>query len=155
MRGDDAFGLIVFRLLRRLRVPVVYAGSTPEHILCILRRSKPDIVVVVDALLGEGEGLIVSRLSDESSARLLSSHFLPLRLLFELIDLDPREVVVVGAVAKNLSLGGQPSERVRELAVEAASLVARLLRQQALPRELKLRDEGSFLSRNIENPALS
>lgn len=155
LRGDDAFGLIVFRLLRRLRVPVVYAGSTPENIVHILRRVKPDIVVIVDALLGEGEGLLVSRISDESSSRLLSSHNLPLRLLFDAIELDSRKVIVIGAVAENLSLGSQPSERVWKLAVEAASLIARLLRQPLLPRELELGNEGSLFPRNVEDSAIS
>lgn len=151
LRGDDAFGLLVYRLLRRLRLPAVYAGSILENATRILRRANPKSIIIVDALVGAYDDLVVSRLSDEMELLLLSSHNLPLKLLFECIGFDPKKVIVVGASARNLSLGSRPSERVRELAVEAASLVAQLVRQIALPSELELGNKSSFLARNVEN----
>ncbi|MEM4531131.1 MAG: hypothetical protein QXY39_04625, partial [Thermofilaceae archaeon] len=108
-----------------------------------------------DALAGAGEGLAILKLSDELVSRSFSSHLLPLRLLFESVGLDPSRVLVIGAGAMDLSLGSQPSERVRGLAVEAASLIARILGRQNSPRELKLGDEVSLLSGNVENSTFS
>lgn len=155
LRGDDAFGLLVYRLLRKIRIPAVYAGTAPENITRILRRVRPETVIIVDALAGAGEGLAILKLSDELVSRSFSSHLLPLRLLFESVGLDPSRVLVIGAGAMDLSLGSQPSERVRGLAVEAASLIARILGRQNSPRELKLGDEVSLLSGNVENPTFS
>ncbi|MEM4017103.1 MAG: hydrogenase maturation protease [Fervidicoccaceae archaeon] len=127
LRGDDAFGLLVFRLLRRLRLPVVYMGTAPENIVNILSRAKPELVIIVDALIEGGDGLIVSRLSNESDNTFVSTHSLSLKLLFRLAGLEPENIIVVGAKAENLSVGDRPSERIRKLAVEAASFIARLL----------------------------
>jgi len=127
LRGDDAFGLLVFRLLRRLRLPVVYMGTAPENIMNILSRVKPELVIIVDALIEGGDGLIVSRLSNESDDTFVSTHSLSLKLLFRLAGLEPENIIVVGAKAGNLSVGDRPSERMRKLAVEAASFIARRL----------------------------
>lgn len=151
LRGDDAFGLLVYRLLRRLGVPAVYAGVAPENVVHLVRKTKPKVVIIVDAVREGGEGLIVLRLSDELAPSIPSSHLLPLKLLLQSVDYGPDRVLVVGARAENLALGSRPGERIRRLAVEAASFVVKLLWQSPLPRELEFGDKGSLVARDVED----
>ncbi|MEM1510289.1 MAG: hydrogenase maturation protease [Desulfurococcaceae archaeon] len=132
LRGDDIFGLLVFRLLRKLRVPALYAGATPENVVQLLRKVRPKLIIVVDALLGVDEGLFIVRLSDEQSL-LPSSHSLPLKLLIQSSELDPERIIVIGAGAKEISIGSRPNEKIWDLAIEAASIIVRLLERRSLP----------------------
>lgn len=154
LRGDDAFGLIVFRLLRKLGLPAVYFGTSLENALPLLRKVEWGRVIVVDTFLGEYSDLVVFPLSDERCPKLLTTHNLPVKMLLWTAGFDSNRVIVVGARAENLDVGSKPSVRIRRLAVEAASLIVKIMMNLPLPEELKLGNEGSFVTRNIDNFAM-
>lgn len=148
LRGDDAFGLLVYRLLKRLKLPALYAGFNPEIVLPKIRNLNPDVVIVVDALRGAGRQLIVTKLSAEVEQKLLTTHTVPLSILFGSIGLHPDRIVVVGAEAENVEFGCTPSERIRSLAVEAAAVVVRMFSPYS-PGQPKLCNEGSLVARCV------
>jgi len=154
LRGDDAFGYFVYRLLKSSGFSALYAGAAPENVVGLLRGLKPRVVVVVDALLGTEPGLKVVKLSRIEDPRLVTTHAVPLKLLLRAAGIDPERVVVVGVRAERLGLGEPPSDSVREAANEAARLVARILAAGGLPPELELSNEGAGVAGGVEDPAL-
>lgn len=151
LRGDDAFGLLVYRLLRRLGLPAVYAGASPENAARHIRALAPELVIVVDALLDGSSDLTVAKITGDSPPRLLTTHGLPLEVLLRAAGLDNCQIIAVGARAENLEVGSRPSRRVRRLAVQAASFLVKLLTYS--PSEPQLSDEGSFVARDVEDSA--
>ena len=126
LRGDDAFGPLVYEFLREEGVnSVINAEHAPENALGLLLREKPSLLILVDAVKGRGRAgeLIVTRLSEASSPPPLTTHSVPLDLLVRAVDLDPARVILVGVYASNFEFGVKPSVKV----VKAAKLVAELL----------------------------
>jgi len=154
LRGDDAFGYLVYRLLKSTGFPALYAGTAPENVVGLLRRLKPKVVVVVDALLGAGPGLKVLKLSHVEDPCLATTHTVPLKLLFKASGIDPERVIVVGVEAERLGLGDPPSSGVVEAAREAARFVAGVLAAEGLPPELELGDERVGVAGDVEDLAL-
>lgn len=154
LRVDDGFGYMVYRLLKKLRLPSVYFASTPENVVGVLLDIKPRVVILVDALLGEGTGLVISKLSRMKLLQPQTTHNIPLNLLFRAVGIDPENVLVIGVFVEDLSFGGEPSDRVKRAAEVASSLIWKLLSKNVLPTELKLCDEGSIVPGSIEDLTL-
>ena len=153
LRGDDAFGYLVYRLLRSAGFPALYAGAAPENVIGKLSGWKPRIVVIVDALLGVKPGISVVKLSETVTPLASTTHSVPLELLLKAAGVDPERVFVVGVGAERLGLGDEPSERVRGAAGEAARLLAKVLATGSLPSERELGDEGAVVAGDVEDSA--
>ena len=84
--GDDAAGIRIAGLLRPLisadgRVLVVEAGPAPENFTSVLRRFKPDLVVMLDsALMGEQPGAVRWLDWQDTEGVSASTHTLPLHI---------------------------------------------------------------------------
>ncbi len=148
LRGDDAFGFLVYRELRRKGVSAIYAGTAPENFIGKVDELKPAVVIVVDALLGGGSGVKVFKLSEVGEVSPATTHTLPLLTLFEAIGFDSSRVYVVGVPVENLDLGKPPSERIIAAAKVVAEALSKLARLGS-PTELELLDEGFFIPRDI------
>jgi len=129
MRGDDAFGYLVYRGLRRRGVGAVYALA-PENVVGLVARRKPSLLVVVDAVLPPTEGIVALELKDLRWAGLATTHTVPLPALLEAAGIDPGSVVIIGVGARRLGLGEPPSPHV----LEAAEVVAALLAEAVTSR---------------------
>jgi len=153
LRGDDAFGHLVYRLLRNAGFPALYAGAAPENVIGKLSGWKPKIVVIVDALLGGKPEISIVKFSETVNPLASTTHSVPLELLLKAAGVDPERVFVVGVGAERLGLGDEPSERVRRAAGEAARLLAKVLITGSLPSERELGDEGAVVARDVEYSA--
>jgi len=129
MRGDDAFGVLVYRMLRERGVRlVINAGEAPENHLGAIKRRRPSLLVVVDALLGVPPGEVrMASLREVAEAPPVSTHLLPLSLLARLAGLREEQVVVVGCGVERLGFGEEPSRAVAEAAAEVAAGLAEAL----------------------------
>jgi len=129
LRGDDAFGYLVYRRLKEMGVStVIYAGSTPENVMGLIARARPSLLIVVDALMGGRSGeLVIAGLPEVKSPLPLTTHSLPLDVLVRLAGLRPSQVVVLGAYASRLEFGAKPSDEIVGAAEEAALLLLRAL----------------------------
>jgi hydrogenase 3 maturation protease len=85
--GDDAAGLAAARALQTAladdeRFLVIEAGPTPENQTGLLRRFKPDLVLLIDAAqMGETPGVIRWLPWDETDGISASTHTLPFHIL--------------------------------------------------------------------------
>ncbi|MEM2217755.1 MAG: hydrogenase maturation protease [Thermofilaceae archaeon] len=148
LRGDDAFGFLVYKELQMRGVPAIYAGSVPENFVGKIGKLKPAIVIVVDALLCRGSGVKVFRLSETGEALPATTHALSLSILFGAVGFDLSRVYIVGMPVENLDLGKPPSERVVTTARTVAEALSKLARLSS-PTELEFIDESFFISRNV------
>ncbi|RLF03140.1 MAG: hydrogenase 3 maturation endopeptidase HyCI [Thermoprotei archaeon] len=129
LRGDDAFGYLVYRRLREMGVSsALYAGSAPENVVGLIARARPSTLVIVDALVGgKGGELVITSLPEAKSPLPLTTHSIPLDILIRLAGLEPSQTVLIGAYASRLEFGAEPSEEVVKAAEKAALLLLRAL----------------------------
>lgn len=132
MRGDDALGLEVLKLLRD-KVPesvrLIECGIMPENFTGVVERFEPSHVLLVDAASFNAKpGVVRLVLPEEIGGVAVSTHALPLSVFAEVVQKTVK--------AKVLLLGMQPRkvEFVKgltpEVAVETkkvAKVLARLL----------------------------
>ena len=84
--GDDAVGMRIAAMLRPLlshdeRLLVVEAGPAPENFTGVLRRFKPDLVLLMDsALMAEKPGCVRWLNWQDAEGFSASTHTLPLEL---------------------------------------------------------------------------
>lgn len=126
LRGDDAAGVIVARAMQALleehqpaasasRWLAVDAGPAPENFTGLLRRFRPDVVVVVDAAhMGERAGAVGCLDWQAAGGLSASTHTLPLHVLAQYLttELDCR-LVLIGIQPGNSELGACLSPPVR------------------------------------------
>ena len=122
---DDGVGVYVAQALSG--APgwrVIPAGPFLENALGLVKRERPELLVIVDAAnmgLPPGE---FRRLPLESAPRMLgSTHGLPLDFLLGLLKDAAREVTLVGIQPRDLSLGQGLTPEVRKGADELISLL--------------------------------
>lgn len=119
LKGDDSLGLEVLKRLRG-KVPrnvrIIYGGVVPENFISKIKRFNPSHVLIVDAALfgGEpGEARLIQ--PEQISSVTITTHIMPLSLLASLIQAETRaKVILLGIEPKNLGLGEEISQEVRE-----------------------------------------
>lgn len=117
--GDDAVGLRVVRRLKeelsyRDSILVIEGGSAPENVVGVVRRFRPDLVLLVDAgwlNLAPGEArLITPEQAAQSSA---TTHTLSLAVLAEFLQIDMGcEVAVLVVQVQDVQFGALVSRAV-------------------------------------------
>jgi hydrogenase 3 maturation protease len=116
LRGDDALGpLLVQKLERRLGLPCIDAGSTPENHLGRVVREDPDTVLLVDAVeLGLRPGAHALLQAGQLEERGLSTHDVSLRLCLEELGRRIRgKVFLLGVQPLRLAFGQRMSRAIR------------------------------------------
>lgn len=119
LRGDDSLGL---EILKRIKgklpknVRIIYGGTVPENFISKIKRLKPSHVLIIDAALfgGEpGEARLIP--PEQISGVAISTHAMPLHLLAWLIQKETNaKVVLLGIKPKNLGLGEEISQEIKE-----------------------------------------
>ena len=125
LRGDDAAGLVLAQRAAPLagdRLLVVEGGPVPENITGLLRRFKPDLVLLVDAAdLGAEPGAVRWLTTDVIEGLSATTHTMPLSMLARYLqhELDC-SVCLVGIQPAQNDIG-QPLSDPVEKAVIAVS----------------------------------
>lgn len=95
LRGDDAVGVMIARQLQeqlqeRDNLLILDAGVAPENITGQLRRFKPDIVLLIDAVdTGQDAGMIAMiDLDSKLVERVASTHTISLRLFADYLQTE-------------------------------------------------------------------
>jgi hydrogenase maturation protease HycI len=93
LRGDDAAGVMLARAMQPLaasdRLLVIDAGSAPENCTGLLRRFRPDLVVLADAAqMDESPGTVRWLAWQDTAGLSASTHTLPLHVLASYLTAD-------------------------------------------------------------------
>lgn len=131
LRGDDSAGLAVARALRPLvagqdNILVIDAGAAPENFTGLLRRFKPDLILLVDAAqLNEVPGTIHWLDWQETVGMSASTHTLPLHVLSSYLTAELGcQVAIIGIQAQDSTIGkplSTPVAQAVERIVQALS----------------------------------
>jgi hydrogenase 3 maturation protease len=146
--GDDAAGLAVARALQTAladdeRLLVIEAGSVPENQTGLLRRFKPDLVLLIDAAqMGETPGVIRWLPWDETDGISASTHTLPFHILARYLvsELDCEVALLCIQPARN-TVGAPLSPEV----VEAVDTIVNFLVEN---RGTANTQQGDYCPRN-------
>ena len=132
LRGDDAAGVVVTRQLSAISPEspdflVIEGGHAPENCTGVLRRFRPDLVVLVDAAaLGLAPGSIQLLSWEEISGLSATTHTIPLHLLarYLMVELNC-QVVLLGIQPLDTTLGEPLSLPVQRAVDEITEALAR------------------------------
>jgi hydrogenase 3 maturation protease len=98
-RGDDSFGpCLAGKIKDKTPYEVIDAGTTPENWTGAIIRSKPDTIIIVDAVDFDGEvGEIRLFLGEELRSGRISTHDISLKLLIGYLKESTRaDIYVLG-----------------------------------------------------------
>ncbi len=111
MKGDDAFGPRIAQ-----EIPgAINAKNVPENYISKIKKTKPGIVIIFDALdFGGKFGEIKIIEAGKAKGILLSTHAIPLSKFSEM--LAPSRVWLVGVQPKSALFGEEMSREVSESA---------------------------------------
>ena len=134
MRGDDGAGSVLAeRLSRRVAVPVVDGGETPEHYTGELKAAEPDTVLVLDAVDFGAEAGACALIPAEQmrQATSVSTHSPPLSILATYLQAETdADFVFLGIQPRNRGVGAPLSEQVSRALVLVEEGLAKVLGAQ-------------------------
>ncbi|MCX6687870.1 MAG: hydrogenase maturation peptidase HycI [Methanoregula sp.] len=115
LNGDDGAGMLVAGQFRKEGWISLSCGTAPENFTGIIRKTRPDCLVLVDAAamgLSPGEFRIIPRhkIADVS----IGTHQLPLSLLIDFLSDSAGRIVLIGIQPDRVVAGEEISPRVRE-----------------------------------------
>ena len=128
--GDDAAGIDLARQLKALlpkeRFLVLEGGLAPENCVGALRSFCPNLVILLDVVLGLGKaGTIQWLYHDKTDGFSASSHSLPLSVLASYLTAEYAcEVYVLAITAKSLKADTALSEPVEKAVEEIYHYIA-------------------------------
>ncbi len=136
LRGDDSIGIAIVRRLRRRahRDPwllVVDGGCAPENCTSLLRRFKPDLVLLIDAAWMDSLPGTVRWIDWQATGGIsASTHTLPLQILSAyLISEFQCEVALIGIQPANTAIGTPLSAEVQQAGIKIVKSLQLALQQ--------------------------
>lgn len=126
-RADDAFGLMVSDKLVKLYPKNVFSEECEDisvFLVDIISNDIYDAVVIIDAInygAKPGSVLVTADISDYIKP--LTSHSIPLPQIKELIEIQEKEFLLIGAQAKSVEFMQEPSLEIHEAVDEVMKLL--------------------------------
>ena len=128
MRGDDAIGMEVVKLLKGKvprNVKLFECQTVPENFTREIRRFKPTHVLMIDAAQLEakpGEASLVT--PDEILGMALSTHTMPLYILAKVIRKSVNaKVMILGVQPKSVGFGEEITPELQKASKEIVNLL--------------------------------
>ncbi|WP_283170724.1 hydrogenase maturation peptidase HycI [Curtanaerobium respiraculi] len=119
LRGDDAAGPMLAKMMLDEPIEgwdVLDGGQMPEDYLSVIRRSKPDLLVVVDAAdmqLAPGEVRTLTA-DDVAANYLMTTHSLPISLMLEELSNACGQIVFLGIQPAHMDFFGALTPAVHD-----------------------------------------
>ncbi|HEX6302809.1 MAG TPA: hydrogenase 3 maturation endopeptidase HyCI [Anaerolineales bacterium] len=142
LKGDDALGVHLARALKPRvhaseRLLVIEAGLAPENFCGLLRRFKPDVIILVDAVhMGAGPGTVRALDLDSATRAGLSTHNPSFHMLVEYLQAELGcEFLILGVQVAGFSFEAPLSPLVEAsigaLAEQLADMLVPTLRKRS------------------------
>jgi len=113
LRGDDGIGSIIAQSFKDRDWLSMDCGVIPENFTSIIKKNRPDLVVLIDAVemdLKSGEFRIIS--PDRISALHLTTHSMPLSFLISYLKEYAQELIFIGIQPKIIDYSNSVSSEV-------------------------------------------
>ncbi|MCG3259608.1 MAG: hydrogenase maturation protease [Candidatus Heimdallarchaeota archaeon] len=127
-RADDAFGLMVAEKLAEISPKSVFSEEVEDisvFLVDIISKDVYDAVVIIDAIdygAKPGSLLVTADISDY--IRPLTSHSIPLPQIKELVEIQKKEFLFIGAQAKSVEFMQSPSNEIKRAVKEVIALIS-------------------------------
>ncbi len=126
LKGDDAIGVFVAENFRAEEWKCINAGTVPENFLGVVRREKPELLVLVDAAemsLPPGSVRIIPR--ERANSMFYSTHSLPLGEFIERAEGHSESILLIGVQPFRAGLDEKMSPEVKAAAEKLMQLLRR------------------------------
>ncbi len=128
LKADDGAGPLVCEKLKEAKISaeIIDTGTVPENYIQRIIKSKPDNIIVVDAMdFGAQPGTIDIFRPDELNSTATSTHTLSPRLFIEMITQSIKtDVYFIGIQPGQTRLGQDLSEQVNDSVGKVVSILA-------------------------------
>lgn len=133
--GDDAVGPFIADQLKTRKISdidVLDVGIAPENFTDVIKRKKPDVLLLVDAIdMGLDPGEIRQVSKDHLGVMHISTHGIPLSLLMTYFEQYIETVLLFGIQPKQMQ--GSISKEVENAAYRLLSIISSKDIQSVLP----------------------
>lgn len=111
--GDDAIGPYIADQLKSTTVDVINCETTAENYTGVVKKQKPDKLIIVDAIdMGLMPGAIRIVPKENIGTMHVSTHGIPLSLLITYLERSVKHVLLIGIQPKTMS--GELTEIVKK-----------------------------------------
>ena len=132
--GDDAAGTCLVEMLNQRRkkaeadapieVTAIDAGTAPESYTSVIRRHRPDLLILVDAAdMGLPPGALRTIPPEKISILSFSTHHMPLSMFISYVERFCGKVLLIGVQPERMQAGRRISEAVRTSAKKLAEAI--------------------------------
>ncbi len=124
LRGDDGIGCYIAKNFRDKNWISLNCGTVPENFTSIIRRNKPEKLVIVDASdmgLKQGEFRIVSEEKIENVS--ISTHQMPLSFLINYLSNSAGKILFIGVQPKTIKDSEEITDELKKIADKIMSVL--------------------------------
>jgi hydrogenase 3 maturation protease len=123
--GDDAAGTCVVDILNQRQnkneallpteIMAIEVGTAPESYTSVIRRHRPDLLILVDAAeMGLPPGVLRAITPEKISILSFSTHNIPLSTFISYVEEFCGEILIVGVQPEQTGMGNGLSKAVRK-----------------------------------------
>jgi hydrogenase 3 maturation protease len=115
LRGDDGAGSFIANNFSHKNWIVLDGKTAPENCTAVIKREKPDLLVIIDAAdinLAPGDFSVIAL--DKIKEYQLSTHSMPLHLLIEYLTPYCKKIILIGIQPKNIQTSENLTDQVSE-----------------------------------------
>ena len=125
LNGDDGIGCYIAKRFKKRGWLAIDCSTVPENYIGVVKRTKPELLVIVDAAYMNLPAGSIRRLKKEhASSAFISTHSLPLRQFISEIEQYAKEIVLIGIQPKQTTI-----PKLSQEAKDAANIVIKALEQ--------------------------
>lgn len=135
LRGDDGIGGYIAKNFRKKNWLSLNCGTAPENFTSIIRKNKPEILVIVDAAdmnLKPGRFRIVSVKKIENIG--VSTHSMPLSFLINYLSNSAGKIIFIGVQPKTI----KDSENISMELKKSVKEIIKILKEERFEEIKKL-----------------
>jgi len=117
LKGDDGIGCYIAKNFKEKNWLSFDCGTAPENFTSVIRKNKPEILVIVDAAdmdINEGGLRVVPEEKIENIG--ISTHNMPLSFLINYLKDSARKIIFIGVQPKIIRDSDEISEELRKSA---------------------------------------
>jgi hydrogenase 3 maturation protease len=129
LNGDDGVGCYIAKRFKKQGWLAIDCSTVPENYMGVVKRTKPELLVIVDAAcMNLPAGSIRILKKEQACSTFWSTHTTPLKEFISAIEQYAKEIVLIGIQPKQTIMPDELSEEVKD----AANRVIKALEQGKL-----------------------
>ncbi|MDI6916657.1 MAG: hydrogenase maturation peptidase HycI [Thermoplasmatales archaeon] len=124
LRGDDGIGCYIAKNFKEKNWLSLDCGTAPENFTSIIRKNKPETLVIVDAAdMGVNEGGFRVVSEEKIGSIGISTHNMPLSFLINYLKDSAEKIIFIGIQPKNIRDSEKISDELRKSAEEIMEIL--------------------------------